>query len=253
MTSADLHAAESNRATGQRTPPDVAAAERRIPFDVAAAERRMPLDVAAAERRTMVDSQLRTVGVLDEAVLGAMYTLPREDFMPAALRGLAYADATIEVAAGRWLLEPMTLALLVQHAQVKRGERALVVGSATGYSAAVLAHIGLHVTALENDPALVAMATSAGVTSVSGPLEQGWPAAAPYDVILFEGAIETIPAGIAAQLAPGGRVAAVVRSDGVGRASAGPLISGGRIGGAPFLEVAAKPLPGFAAPRQFVF
>jgi protein-L-isoaspartate(D-aspartate) O-methyltransferase len=187
VTSADLHAAESNRATGQRTPPDVAAAERRT-----------PLDGAAAERRTMVDSQLRTVGVLDEAVLGAMYTLPREDFMPAALRGLAYADATIEVAAGRWLLEPMTLALLIQHAQVKRGERALVVGSATGYSAAVLAHIGLHVTALESDPALVAMATNAGVTSVSGSLEQGWPAAAPYDVILFEGAIETIPAGIAA-------------------------------------------------------
>ena len=242
MTSADLLSAESNRAAGPQAP-----------VNVAATARRTALDDVAAERRTMVDSQLRTVGVLDEAVLGAMYALPREDFMPAALRGLAYADATIEVAAGRWLLEPMTLALLVQHAEVKRGERALVVGSATGYSAAVLAHAGLHVTALESDPALVAIATSAGVTSVSGPLEQGWPAAAPYDVILFEGAIETIPAAIAAQLAPGGRVAAVVRRDGVGRASAGPLISGGRIGGAPFLEVAAKPLPGFAAPRQFVF
>ncbi len=231
MTIADLHAAEL-------TP---------------AAERRTPVDVAAAERRTMVDSQLRTVGVLDEAVLAAMYAIPREDFVPAALRGLAYADAAIEVAAGRWLLEPMALALLLQNAHVKPGERALVVGSATGYSAAVLGHAGLHVTALESDPALVAIAAAAGITSVSGPLAAGWAAAAPYDVILFEGAIETIPAAIAAQLAPGGRVAAVVRGQGVGRASAGPLIAGDRIGGTPFLEVAAKPLPGFAAPRAFVF
>ena len=201
----------------------------------------------------MVDSQLRTVGILDEAVLAAMYALPRENFMAPALRGLAYADAAIEVAPGRWLLEPMALALLVQNAHVKPGERALVVGSATGYSAAVLAHAGLVVTALESDAALVAIAAAAGVASVSGPLAQGWAAAAPYDVILFEGAIETIPAAIGAQLAPGGRIAAVVRSDGVGRACAGPLIAGGRIGGTPFLEVAAKPLPGFAAPRTFVF
>jgi protein-L-isoaspartate(D-aspartate) O-methyltransferase len=231
VTIADLHAAEM-------TP---------------AAERRTLADVVAGERRTMVDSQLRTVGVLDEAVLGAMYALPRENFMPAALRGLAYADAAIEVAAGRWLLEPMALALLLQHARIKAGERALMVGSATGYSAAVLAHAGLRVTALESDSGLAAIAQAAGVATVTGPLPVGWGAAAPYDVILFEGAIETIPAAIGAQLAPGGRIAAVVRSDGVGRACAGPLIAGGRIGGAPFLEVAAKPLPGFAAPRPFVF
>jgi len=207
----------------------------------------------AAERRTMVDSQLRTVGVLDEAVLGAMYAVPREDFVPAALRGIAYADAAIEVAPGRWLLEPMALALLLQNAHVVSGEKALVVGAATGYSAAVLSHAGLRVTALESDADLAAMAQAAGITTVSGQLAQGWAAAAPYDVILFEGAIETIPAAIVGQLAPGGRVAAVVRSDGVGRASAGPLIAGNRIGGMPFLEIAAKLLPGFAAPREFVF
>jgi protein-L-isoaspartate(D-aspartate) O-methyltransferase len=201
----------------------------------------------------MVDSQLRTVGVFDEAILAAMYALPRENFVTPALRGLAYADAAIEVAPGRWLLEPMVLALLAQNSHVKPGERALVVGSASGYSAAVLAHAGLVVTALESDATLIDMATAAGVVSVAGPLEQGWAPAAPYDLVLFEGAIETIPAVIAAQLAPGGRVAAVVRHDGVGSASAGPLIAGGRIGGTPFLEVAAKALPGFAAPRRFVF
>ena len=147
----------------------------------------------------------------------------------------------------------MALALLLQHARIQAGERALVVGSATGYSAAVLAHAGLQVTALESDAGLAAIAQAAGVATVTGALPLGWAAAAPYDVILFEGAIETIPAAIAVQLAAGGQIAAVVRSDGVGRACAGPLIAGGRIGGAPFLEVAAKPLPGFAAPREFVF
>jgi protein-L-isoaspartate(D-aspartate) O-methyltransferase len=207
----------------------------------------------AAERRTMIDSQLRTVGVTNEAILLAMNNVPRENFVPAALRGLAYADAALEVAPGRWLLEPLVLALLLQNAHLKPGERVLVVGAATGYSAAVVAHIGAHATALESDPALAVMAHAAGIETVCGPLNQGWAASAPYDLILFEGAIETIPPAFAAQLAPSGRVAAVVRQAGVGRACAGLLVGGTRIGGLPFLEVAAKPLPGFAAAREFVF
>lgn len=204
---------------------------------------------AAVERRTMIDSQLRTVGINDEAVLGAMNSVPRENFLPAPLRALAYADAALEIAPGRWLLEPMALGLLLQHARVSPADRVLVIGAATGYSAAVVAHLGAAVTALESDPALAA---AAPVPVVTGPLVAGWPSAAPYDLILFDGAIETIPAAIAAQLAPSGRVAAVVRQGGVGRACAGMLV-GGQIAGLPFLEVAAKPLPGFAAPREFVF
>ena len=201
----------------------------------------------------MIDSQLRTVGVTDEAVLVAMNSVPRENFVPPALAGLAYADAALEVAPGRWLLEPMVLALLLQNAGVKPGDRALVVGAATGYSAAVLAHIGAVVTALESDGALAAMAKAAGIDVVTGPLTAGWPAAAPYDLVLFEGAIEAIPPAFAAQAAPGCRFAAVVRRNGVGGAMAGLLVGGSDIGGLPFLEVAAKPLPGFAAPREFSF
>jgi protein-L-isoaspartate(D-aspartate) O-methyltransferase len=140
---------------------------------------------------------------------------------------------------------------------VQPGERVLVIGSASGYSAAVLAHLGAKVTALESDAALIAMAEAAGVASVSGPLVEGWSAAAPYDLILFEGAIAAVPPAIAAQLAPGGRIAAVLRQSGVGRGYAGPLTvpSSGdaRPAGLPFIEMAAPDLPGFAQPREFAF
>lgn len=205
-----------------------------------------------AQRQTMVDSQLKTVGVNDPAVLAAMAAVARERYVPAALQGLAYADAALEVAPGRWLLEPMVLGLLLTHAGVEPGMRVMVVGSATGYSAAVLARLGATVTTVESDAGLAAAARAAGVETMTGALAEGWDAGAPYDVILFEGAVETIPAVISAQLAEGGRVAAVIRSDGVGRAIVGQVVAGG-IAGLPFLEVAARPLPGFARPRAFAF
>lgn len=201
----------------------------------------------------MIDSQLRTVGVMDEAVLLAMNNVARERFVPPALADLAYADAALEVAPDRWLLEPMVLGLLLQRAHIKPGDRVLVVGAASGYSAAVLSHMGAQVTALENNADLVAMARAAGVETSVGPLVEGWAAAAPYDLILFEGAIEVIPPAFAAQLSADGQVAAVLRDDGVGRACVGLLVGGTRIGGLPFLEVGAKLLPGFAAPRRFAF
>jgi protein-L-isoaspartate(D-aspartate) O-methyltransferase len=207
----------------------------------------------SALRQTMIDSQLRTVGVIDATVLAAMAKVPREAFVPAALQGLAYADAALEVAPGRWLLEPMVLALLLQNAQVVAGERVLIIGAATGYSAAILSAIGAVVTAVESNPALIAAARAAGISVCEAPLTQGWPSGGPYDLVVFEGAIEVLPAAIAAQLVPGGRAAAVVREAGIGGACAGPVMAGGRIGGQPFLEVAAKPLPGFQRPREFAF
>ena len=204
-------------------------------------------------RRTMIDSQIRTVGVMDVAVLGAMNSVPRENFVPPAMHGLAYADAALEVAPGRWLLEPLVLALLLEKSRIAAGDRILVIGAATGYSAAVAAHIGALATALESDPALAAAARAAGLATAEGPLAAGWPAAAPYDIILFEGAIETLPPAISAQLAPGGRIAAIVRTGGVGHAHCGPVTADGRIAGLAFLEVAAKPLPGFAIAREFAF
>jgi len=213
----------------------------------------MTRTVPLSPRQTMVDSQLKTVGVTDAAVLAAFSELPREAHLPAALVPLAYADAAQQVAPGRWLLPPLVLALLLQHAAVQPGTRVLVVGSATGLSAALLARMGAQVTALESDAALIAIAESAGVASVAGPLAEGWAANAPYDVILFEGAVPAVPAAIAAQLGLGGRVAAVLREAGVGRAYAGPLRADGQPAGLPFLDVSAPDLPGFAAARAFAF
>ncbi len=204
-------------------------------------------------RQTMVNSQLRTVGVMDGAVLMAMAAVPRENYVPVALATLAYADAALAVAPGRWLLEPLALALLLQNARVTAADRVLLVGAATGYSAAVLGHIGAAVTALESDPGLVEQARAAGVAIVAGPLVAGWPATAPYDLILFEGAIEFIPPLLAAQLAPGGRAAAIVREAGVGGGRAGAILADGTIAGLAFLEVPGHLLPGFARPKAFVF
>jgi protein-L-isoaspartate(D-aspartate) O-methyltransferase len=212
-----------------------------------------PAILPAARRQTMIDSQLRTVGITDAGVLQAFDAVDREAYVPAALAGLAYADAALEIAPGRWLLEPMTLGLLLQNAHVAPSDRVLVVGAATGYSAAIAARIGARTLALECDPALAAVARGTGLNVVEGPLAEGWPAAAPFDLILFEGGIEIIPAAIAAQIAPGGRAAAVVRHGNVGSAHAGPVLPDGRIGGLAFLEVAARPLPGFARPRSFAF
>jgi protein-L-isoaspartate(D-aspartate) O-methyltransferase len=201
-------------------------------------------------RQTMIDSQLRTVGINDAALLHAFDSVLREHFMPAAMAGLAYCDAAIEVVPGRWLLEPLVLGLLLLNARVVPGERVLVIGAATGYSAAIVARLGAVVTALESDLALV---EAAGFPMTIGALAAGWPDSAPYDLILFEGAIEFVPPAIAAQLAPAGRAAAVVRRGSVASAHAGPVLPDGRIGGLAFLEVAARPLPGFARPRAFAF
>ena len=209
--------------------------------------------VSAARRQTMIDSQLRTVGIMDVDVLRAFEAVDREAFVPADFANLAYADAAIEVAPGRWLLEPMTLALLLQNARIVPSDRVLVVGAATGYSAAILGQIGARTLALESDPALAAVARNAGIDVVEAPLTEGWAAAAPYDLILFEGSIEFVPPALTAQLAPGGRVAAVVRHGSVASAHAGPVLADGRIGGLAFLEVAARPLPGFSRPRSFAF
>jgi protein-L-isoaspartate(D-aspartate) O-methyltransferase len=211
----------------------------------------------AALRQTMVDSQLRTVGIIDADVVAAMASVAREAFVPPGHRGLAYADAALEVAPGRWLLEPMALGLLLQNARLRAGERLLVIGTASGYSAAIAAHMGARVTALESDPALAApLAALSHVTVANGPLADGWAAGAPYDVILFEGAIETLPAAILAQLAHGGRIAAVVRIGGVGHAFAGVVTAGesmAALAGRAFLEVAARPLPGFGRAPAFAF
>jgi protein-L-isoaspartate(D-aspartate) O-methyltransferase len=153
----------------------------------------------------MVDSQIRPNRVTDIRILSAMRRLPRERFVPANVAALAYADEDVPLGSGRFLMEPMVFARLLESAKLRDNEHVLVVGAGTGYSAAVLAACGCRVTALENDPALLAISRDAlateapGVTLVSGPLAAGWPSHAPYDLIIIEGAVSEIPPALTEQ------------------------------------------------------
>ncbi len=163
-------------------------------------------DLFAHARDCMVDSQIRPNRVADPRVLSAMRTLPRERFVPQAVASLAYADHDIPLGNGRYLMEPMVFARLLQAAKLREDEQVLVVGAGTGYSAAILAACGCRVTALEEDAALLALAGSVlptlapGVNVAAGPLAAGWPSHGPYDVILIEGAVPEIPAALPAQI-----------------------------------------------------
>jgi len=210
-----------------------------------------------AMRAAMVSNQLRTSAVSDTRVVDAMRAVPREAFMPAERAELAYIDTPVPVGEGRAINPPLVTGRLLTALAPRAGERALVVGAATGYAAAVLAELGLDVTALEENAALAdfaggALAGTSGVAVVVGPLAEGWSAAAPYDVILIDGAIERLSDALAAQLADGGRIAAAIIERGVTR-----LASGRKVGASlvldDFADSEAVALPGFAVPAGFVF
>ena len=203
-------------------------------------------------RRTMVDNQLRPQGVTDRGVLAAMGRLERERFVPEAARALAYFDRSVRIGEGRSLMPPAALGRLLTEAEPRPGERALVVGSGTGYSAAVLREAGLDVVALESDQALATQAGAAGVETVVGALKEGWSRGAPYDLILLEGAVEEVPAALAKQLAPGGRIAGAIIDRGVARLSVGTS-AGGSIGWRSLADSDVGSLPGFERPRAFTF
>jgi protein-L-isoaspartate(D-aspartate) O-methyltransferase len=206
-----------------------------------------------ARREAMIDSQLRPTGVNDPAVLAAFRGVDRARFVPAAAAALAYADAAVPLAPGRAMLEPMILGLLLTHAGVEPGDRVLVVGAGTGYAAALLAALGAEVTALEADAGLAAAARANGIDAVEGPLAAGWPAAAPYDLVLLDGAAADLPPALLAQVADGGRLAGViVGDDRIGRATVGRVVAG-RFAGTGFAETGASVLPGFARAPAFVF
>jgi len=214
---------------------------------------------AAAARRMMVDGQIRTADITNLELLAAMQAVPRELFVPPALAAQAYSDGEIRLGNGRVLLRPMTLAKLIQAANVRPGDHVLDVGCGTGYSSAVLSHLGAWVVALEEDTALARLAETALATAaapqvrfVEGPLPAGWPAAAPFDVILFEGATEVVPNELGAQLKPEGRLAAIFGGGPAGKAMVYGRIEGQLAGRAAF-DAAAPVLPGFAAPAAFVF
>jgi protein-L-isoaspartate(D-aspartate) O-methyltransferase len=206
----------------------------------------------AAARRTMVENQLRPVGVTDAAVIEAMDSVRREQFVPEASRPLAYADRSLALGGGRFLPAPAVLGQLLTQMAPAPGQRALVVGAATGYSAAVLAAIGCEVVALESSPELAARARELDIPVVEGPLEAGHAAGAPYDLILIDGAVEFLPDAVIAQLADGGRLGTALVDRGVTRLIVGQKVTGA-FGHLSIADAGAALLPGFSRPRSFRF
>jgi protein-L-isoaspartate(D-aspartate) O-methyltransferase len=206
----------------------------------------------AAARRVMVESQLRPQGVTDRAVVAAMGSVPREEFVPDHVRPLAYIDRGVSIGSGRFLPAPTVLGQLLTQMAPQKGERALVVGAGTGYSAAILKHIGCDVVALESDPALAARARELGLDVLEGPLAEGYKQGAPYQQILIDGAVEFIPDAISAQLADGGRLGGALLDRGISRLIVGRKAAGA-FGHLSIGDSGVAALPGFSRPREFTF
>ena len=215
----------------------------------------------ALARRNMVDGQLRPNRVTNTALLAAVSELPRERFLPEALRSVAYADDDVPLGNGRFLMEPMVLARLIQALQPQPEEKALVVASGRGYGAALLCRLVKSVVAVESDAVLAGSAEQTikdlGIVNIRqavGKLETGAPAEAPYDAILIEGAVREIPRALLDQLAEGGRLTTITAAP-AGVLGAAQLIvkDGGVTSGRPLFDAGTPALPGFAPPPRFAF
>jgi protein-L-isoaspartate(D-aspartate) O-methyltransferase len=179
----------------------------------------------AARRRNMVENQLRTNKVIDDRLIAAMEKVPREAFVPARLAGVAYVDEDIPLGGGKYLMEPMVFARLVQGLALAPGERTLIVGDFTGYAGAVLKEMGI-VLASDADES-------------------------PVDAILFAGAVGELPGGYARRLAEGGRMAAVTTEPGEpGRATLWRKI-GGTLSSVAMFDAGTPVLPGFEKRPSF--
>jgi len=208
-------------------------------------------------RQTMVSNQLRTNAVSDPGLVAIMGRVPREHFFSADVAGLAYRDTAIPLGNGRYANLPMATGRLLAEAAVLPTETVLLIGAASGYTAALLAEIASQIVAVESDPDLARHARAAlldwkNVELVEGPLEQGWPKAAPYDVVVIDGAIEHLPTALIDQLVIGGRLVSGRLDNGVTRLAIGHRTAGG-FGLIDFADIDCVRLPGFALPPTFVF
>ncbi len=218
------------------------------------------MDYALA-RLNMVESQIRTNKVTDPGVVGAFESVPREHFVPKSKRGIAYADEALEIGSGRYLLEPMVLARLIQAASPLPGDVALDVACGTGYATALLSRLVATVVGVDDAADLIERGN--GVLSefeidnaalVVGPLAVGYAKQAPYNVILVDGAVETLPDTLFDQLADGGRLVTVE-----GGSAVVPGVAvlyqkhGGRVGKRILFDAGTPMLQGFKRVPSFVF
>ncbi|MET0370806.1 MAG: protein-L-isoaspartate O-methyltransferase [Sphingobium sp.] len=210
----------------------------------------MTEQIFSSMRAAMVESQLRTSDVDDPRVIAVMAKVPREQFLPPERRAMAYVDRPVPLAGGRALNPPLVTGRLIKEARIVAGDKVLLIGGATGYTAALLTGLGAAVTLLEEEdgPAV----DLPGVTLVRGPLAAGAPTGAPFDLLFIDGAVEEVPATLVEQVVDGGRVVTGLVERGVTRLCSGRVVAGS-LGLVRLADLEMVVLPGFAAPAGFVF
>jgi protein-L-isoaspartate(D-aspartate) O-methyltransferase len=218
----------------------------------------MPMDYARA-RLNMVQNQLRPNRVDDPNVLDAMTEVPRERFLPKALRGVAYADEDLPLPDGSWLIEPLVLARLIQAAEVNSGDVVLVIGCTTGYAGAVLARLAGTVILVEVPSVaerVEALLDDLGVDNVvvveSEDPASGHPSQAPFDLILLVGSVRSLPPALLNQIGESGRIVAVIDDGRIGKATLFTKLHG-VVGQREVCDAQTPPCPGLEPNPHFSF
>jgi len=211
----------------------------------------------AARRTMMVDTQVRPSDVTKFPIIDAMLRVPREAFVPARLREVAYLGENLDLGAGRIVLAPRTLAKMLDALDIEGDDLVLDIGASHGYSAAVMARLAEAVVGVEDEAALVEEAQRAlgeagadNVVMIEAALSEGAPDHGPYDVIVVEGAVEHLPEGITGQLKEGGRIACLFSEGALGVVRIGYKIDG-RVNWRDAFNAGAPVLPGFERHAAF--
>ncbi len=214
-------------------------------------------------RFNMIEQQIRPWEVLDQAVLSLLATVRREDFVPPALKALAFVDTQVPLGEGQTMLEPKVEARLLQELQVQRHERVLEIGTGSGFMAALLAHRAMQVYSLECRPALAAAARASLARNGIGNVQvldvsaaagaQGLPGEAPFDVIVLSGSVAEVPRALLAQLKVGGRLAAVVGEEPIMRARLFTRAGEAAYTETDLFDTVAPRLDGYTEPTRFHF
>lgn len=211
-------------------------------------------------RFNMVEQQIRPWEVLDQQVLDLLYVVRREDFVPQAYQALAFSDLEIPIGEGETMLQPKVEARILQEVAPGVTDKALEVGTGSGYMAALLAHRARHVHTVEISPTLKrfgeANLRKAGIVNVTveqGDAARGWSKHAPYDVIVLTGSTPVLPDAFLAQLAPGGRLFAVVGEPPAMSARLVTAVGGGSFNSLDLFETVLAPLKNALEREKFVF
>ena len=211
-------------------------------------------------RANMVEQQIRPWEVIDQDVLDLLYVVPRENFVPPAMHKLAFADMEVPLGEGERMWAPKIEARALQALAVRKADRVLEVGTGSGYLTALLAHRAGQVHSVEIRPALAAFGRANierhgvdNVTLETGDAARGWPSGAPYDAIVLTGSVPVLPQAVLAQLAPGGRLFAVVGEAPIMTAQLVTAVTPGTYRSVGLFETVLAPLVNCERPPRFRF